>query len=38
MGDLLLPLSMAILTDFDEEYLGIASPKNAEEKKGKENE
>jgi Fe-S-cluster containining protein len=38
MADMLLPLSMAILTDFDEEYLGIASPKNDEEKQGKENE
>jgi Fe-S-cluster containining protein len=37
MADMLVPLSMAILTDFDEEYLGIASPKNAEEKQGKEN-
>jgi Fe-S-cluster containining protein len=38
MADMLVPLSMAILTDFDEEYLGIASPKNAEEKQGKKNE
>jgi Fe-S-cluster containining protein len=38
MADMLVPLSMAILTDFDEEYLGVASPKNAEEKQGKENE
>lgn len=38
MADMLIPLSMAILTDFDEEYLGIASPKKAEEKQGKENE
>jgi Fe-S-cluster containining protein len=38
MADMLLPISMAILTDFDEEYLGIASPNNAEEKQGKENE
>jgi Fe-S-cluster containining protein len=38
MADMLVPLSMAILTDFDEEYLGVASPKSAEEKQGKENE
>jgi len=38
MADMLVPLSMAILTDFDEEYLGIASSKKAEEKQGKENE
>ncbi len=38
MADMLIPVSMAILTDFDEEYLGIASPKTAEEKQGKENE
>jgi Fe-S-cluster containining protein len=38
MADMLVPLSMAILTDFDEEYLGIAIPKNAEEKQGKKNE
>jgi Fe-S-cluster containining protein len=38
MADMLVPLSMAILTDFDEEYLGVASPKNAEEKQGTENE
>lgn len=38
MADMLIPLSMAILTDFDEAYLGIASPKTAEEKQGKKNE
>ena len=38
MADMLVPLSMAILTDFDEEYLGVASPNNAEEKQGTENE
>jgi len=38
MADMLVPLSMAILTDFDEEYLGIASSKKAKEKQGKENE
>ena len=37
MADMLIPLSMAILTDFDEEYLGIESPEKAEEgtRKGK---
>lgn len=38
MADMLVPLSMAILVDFDEEYLGIASSKKAEEQQGKENE
>ena len=38
MADMLVPLSMAILTNFDEEYLAVASPKNAEEKQGTENE
>lgn len=38
MADMLVPLSMAILTDFDEEYLGVASPKNGQEKQGTENE
>jgi len=38
MADMLVPLSMAILVDFDEEYLGIASSEKAEEKQGKENE
>jgi len=38
MADMLVPLSMAILADFDEEYLGIASSKQAEEQQGKENE
>jgi len=38
MADMLVPLSMAILTDFDEEFLGIASSKKAEEKQGKGNE
>ena len=32
MADMLIPLSMAILTDFDEEYLGIDGAKNAEKK------
>ena len=38
MADMLVPLSMASLADFDEEYLGIASSKKAEEQQGKENE
>jgi Fe-S-cluster containining protein len=38
MADMLVPVSTAILVDFDEEYLGIASSKNALEKQGKENE
>jgi Fe-S-cluster containining protein len=38
MAEMLIPLSMAILTDFNEEYLGIASPENAEDNQGKENE
>ena len=38
MADMLIPVSMAILTEFDEEYLGIARPKTAEEKQRKENE
>ncbi|MEA1949577.1 MAG: YkgJ family cysteine cluster protein [Thermodesulfobacteriota bacterium] len=38
MADMLVPLSMAILTDFDEEYLGIAISKKAKEERGRENE
>ncbi|MFO7970672.1 MAG: YkgJ family cysteine cluster protein [Desulfobacterales bacterium] len=38
MADMLVPVSTAILTDFDEEYLGIASSKTAGEKQGRENE
>jgi Fe-S-cluster containining protein len=38
MADVLVPLSMAILTDFDEEYLGIVNSKKAKEKQGRENE
>jgi Fe-S-cluster containining protein len=38
MADMLVPLSMAILTDFDEEYLAIADSKKAKEKQGRENE
>jgi len=34
MADMLIPLSMAILTDYDEEYLGLADPKGGEEKGG----
>ena len=38
MADMLVPLSMAILTDFDEEYLGIANSKKAKEAQGRGNE
>jgi Fe-S-cluster containining protein len=38
MADMLVPLSMAILTDFNEEYLGITNSKKAKEKQGKKNE
>ena len=38
MADMLVPLSMALLTDYDEEYLGIESSKKAEEERGMENE
>ena len=38
MADMLVPLSMAILADFDEEFLGIADSKKAKEKQGSENE
>ena len=38
MANMLVPLSMAILTDFDEEYLGIANSKKAKEEQGRENE
>jgi hypothetical protein len=32
MGDMLMPVSMAIMTDFDDRYLGIEEPeKKAEE-------
>jgi Fe-S-cluster containining protein len=38
MADMLVPLSMAILTDFDDDYLGIKHSKKAEEEQGRENE
>ena len=38
MANMLVPLSMAILTDFDEEYLGITNSKKAKKEQGKENE
>jgi Fe-S-cluster containining protein len=38
MANMLVPLSMAILTDFDEEYLGVGSSKEAKEEQGGENE
>ena len=39
MGDVLVPLSMVLLTDYDEEYLGVGTPKNEEkaDSEGKEN-
>ncbi len=33
MADMLFPVSMALLTVFDEDYLGISSPDQAEDKK-----
>ncbi|RZB37692.1 MAG: hypothetical protein SRB2_00794 [Desulfobacteraceae bacterium Eth-SRB2] len=38
MANMLVPLSMAILTVFDEEYLGITNSKKGQEEQGKENE
>ena len=39
MADVLVPLSMALLTDYDEEYLGVGAPASEEKAvdKGKEN-
>ena len=37
MADILVPVSMAMLTDFDPEYLGIINPKADAEKEGKDN-
>jgi Fe-S-cluster containining protein len=37
MADMLVPVSMAMLTDFDPEYLGIINPKADTEKEGKDN-
>jgi len=37
MGDLLVPLSMAILTDYDENYLGVVDENETLKKQGKEN-
>lgn len=34
LGDMLVPLSMAILTDYSEEYLGITNKDNNEKEKG----
>ncbi|UCD31778.1 MAG: YkgJ family cysteine cluster protein [Desulfobacterales bacterium] len=34
MAEMLIPVSMAILTDYDEDYLGIKNPDEAEEKQG----
>jgi Fe-S-cluster containining protein len=33
MADILVPLSMAILTDYNEEYLGVDDPKDGEQEK-----
>ena len=38
MADMLVPLSMAILTVFDEEYLGVENSTNSEKEQGRENE
>jgi Fe-S-cluster containining protein len=37
MADILVPLSMAILTDYNEDYLGVADENNTPKKQGKEN-
>lgn len=37
MAEMLMPVSMTILTDYDENYLGIKSPNETSEKGGKEN-
>lgn len=37
MSDMLVPLSMALLTDYNEEYLGITTGKKADEKQGENN-
>jgi len=34
MAEMLMPVSMAILTDYDEDYLGINNPDESEEKQG----
>jgi Fe-S-cluster containining protein len=37
MADMLVPLSMAILTDYDENYLGVVDENETLKKQGKEN-
>ena len=37
MAEMILPVSMAMLTDYNEDYLGIIDAKKVEEKQGKEN-
>ena len=37
MADLLVPLSMAILTDYNEDYLGMVDENETPNKQGKEN-
>jgi Fe-S-cluster containining protein len=34
MAEMLMPVTMAILTDYDEDYLGIKNPDESEEKQG----
>jgi Fe-S-cluster containining protein len=38
MADVLVPLSMALLTEYDESYLGIGDPSKEKEEEGKEGE
>jgi hypothetical protein len=35
MGDLLVPLSMAILTDYNEDYLGLVDENETSNQQGK---
>jgi len=38
MADVLMPVSMALLSEFDDTFLGIADPKEDREKEGGPNE
>jgi hypothetical protein len=38
MADLLVPVSMALLTEFDDAYLGVPDPEKDREKAGGKNE
>ena len=38
MADMLIPVSMAMLTDFDDAYLGVSDPEKDREKEGDKNE